>query len=237
MQFATKLQQATLIRRYKRFLADVRCPDGSEMTIHCPNSGSMRSCSEPGSVICYSFSDNPKRKYPHTLEMVQVNSTWVGVNTSLTNRIVAEACKSGGISEFKTFDSLSREVTTSEGNRLDLLLVSAGRKTYIEIKSSTLVTDRCAQFPDAVTARGTRHLQELVRLVELGHSGVIFFLVQRDDADRFEPAAAIDPRYARTLVEAHEKGVKILVYQASVTPQSITIVRPLPCTLPDISDI
>ncbi len=237
MQFATKLKQATLIRRYKRFLADVRCPDGSEMTIHCPNSGSMRSCSEPGSAICYSSSDNPKRKYPHTLEMVRVDGTWVGVNTSLANRIVAEALNSGGISEFKTFDSLSREVKTSEGNRLDLLLVSADQKIYIEIKSSTLVTDRCAQFPDAVTTRGTRHLEELVRLVDMGHTGVIFYLVQRDDADRFEPAAAIDPRYARTLVEAHEKGVRILVYQASVTPHSITIIRPLPCTLPDISDI
>ncbi len=237
MQFATKLKQATLIRRYKRFLADVRCPDGSEMTIHCPNSGSMRSCSEPGSTVCYSTSDNPTRKYPHTLEMVQVNGTWVGVNTSLTNRIAAEALNSGSISELGTFDSLSREVKTSEGNRLDLLLVSAGHNIYIEIKSSTLVTDRCAQFPDAVTARGTRHLEELVRLVELGHTGVIFYLVQRDDADRFEPAAAIDPRYARTLVEAHDKGVRILVYQTSVTPDSITIVRSLPYTLPDISDL
>ena len=237
MQFATKLKQATLIRRYKRFLADVRCADGSEMTIHCPNSGSMRSCSEPGSTICYSSSANPKRKYPHTLEMVQVNGTWVGVNTSLANRIVAEAFARGSISEYRTFDSLSREVKTSEGNRLDLLLISADHKIYIEVKSSTLVTERCAQFPDAVTARGTRHLEELVRLNDSGHTGVIFYLVQRDDADRFEPAAAIDPRYARTLVEAHEKGVRILVYQASVTPHSITIVRPLPYTLPDISDL
>jgi len=234
MQFSMKLNEATLIRRYKRFLADVKCPDGSEMTIHCPNSGSMRSCSDPDSPICYSTSDNPKRKYPHTLEMVQVNGTWVGVNTSLTNRIVAEAFSNGRIEEFQNFDSLKQEVKTSDGNRLDLMLLSGAQEIYIEIKNCSLVEDSCARFPDAVTSRGTKHLKELIRLVEQGHTGVIFYLVQRLDADRFEPAADIDPLYARTLVEAHSKGVMILVYQADVTPLSIEITRSLPYGLPDI---
>ena len=234
MQFSTKLNEATLIRRYKRFLADVKCPDNSEMTIHCPNSGSMRSCSDPGSPIYYSTSDNPKRKYPHTLEMVQVNATWVGVNTSLTNRIVAEALSNRQIHEFQDFDSLKQEVKTSDGNRLDLMLLSGDQEIYIEIKNCSLVENSCARFPDAVTSRGTKHLKELIRLVEQGHTGVIFYLVQRLDADRFEPAADIDPLYARTLVEAHRKGVTILVYQADVTPLSIKITRSLPYGLPDI---
>ena len=233
MQFTTKLNQATLIRRYKRFLADVKCSDGREITIHCPNSGSMRSCSEPGSPVCYSTSDNPKRKYPHTLEMVWVNGIWVGVNTMLTNHIVAAAFNNGTIDEFQTFDSLRQEVTTSDGNRLDLMLVKGNQEIYIEIKNCSLVEDDCARFPDAVTSRGTKHLKELIRLVGQGHTGVIFYLVQRVDADRFEPAAAIDPLYARTLAEAHSKGVMILVYQANVTPESIEIARPLPYDLPD----
>ena len=232
MQFGAKLNEATLIRRYKRFLADVRCPDGREITIHCPNSGSMRSCSEPGSPVCYSTSDNPKRKFPNTLEMVQVNGNWVGVNTMLTNHIVAEAFSSGAIDEFQVFDSLRQEVKTSEGNRLDLMLVKGNQEIYVEIKNCSLVEDRCARFPDAVTSRGTKHLKELIRLVEQGHTGVIFYLVQRADADRFEPAAAIDPLYARTLAEAQSRGVTILVYQAEVTPESIEIARPLPYDLP-----
>lgn len=231
MQFTPALKEAVLIRRYKRFLADVRCPDDSEMTIHCPNTGSMRSCSKPGSPVCYSTSDNPKRKYPHTLEMVRVNSTWVGVNTSRTNHIVAEAFKNGAISEFQHFDNLRQEVKTSEGTRLDLMLTNGSKKIYVEIKNCSLVENGCARFPDAVTARGTKHLNELMRLVERGHTTTIFYLVQRLDADRFEPAAAIDPLYARTLSEAHTKGVRILVYQASVTPRSIEIVRPLPYRL------
>jgi len=233
MHFATKLPEATLVRRYKRFLADIVCSDGRHITIHCPNSGSMRSCSKPGSPVCYSTSDNPKRKYPHTLEMVMVNNTWVGVNTALTNRIVAEALTNGDIEEFQAFDSIKQEIKTSEGHRLDLRLVAGDKHIYIEVKNCSLVEEGCARFPDAVTSRGTKHLKELIRLVELGHTGVIFFLVQRLDADRFEPATAIDPVYSRTLIEAHQRGVRILVYQASVTPQSIEVIRPLPYSLPD----
>ena len=136
--------------------------------------------------------------------------------------------------EFQNFDSLKQEVKTSDGNRLDLMLLSGDQEIYIEIKNCSLVENSCARFPDAVTSRGTKHLKELIRLVEQGHTGVIFYLVQRLDADRFEPAADIDPLYARTLVEAHSKGVTILVYQADVTPLSIKITRSLPYGLPDI---
>jgi sugar fermentation stimulation protein A len=228
MLYDQELQQGKLIRRYKRFLADIRLPDGTEITIHCPNSGSMRSCSEPGSPVCFSRSDNPARKYPHTLEMVHNGTTWIGVNTSRTNAIVAEALKNGRIGELNGFQLMKREVKTSDNSRLDLMLEKNGKKTYIEVKNCSLVEDGRALFPDAVTARGTKHLKELARLVSRGHRGVILFLVQRLDAQRFAPAAAIDPVYAATLKDVQRLGVLALAYQAEVTPEKIEVVGSLP---------
>ncbi len=231
MLFDQELQRGTLIRRYKRFLADIERPDGTEITIHCPNSGSMRSCSAPGSPVCYSASNNPGRKYPHTLEMVHNGTTWIGVNTARTNAIVVEALKKGQIRELHSFDSLTREVKTSDGNRLDILLEEKAGKIYMEVKNCSLVEDGRALFPDAVTQRGTKHLKELARLVSSGNRGVIFFLVQRLDSSRFAPAAAIDPIYAATLAEVQRAGVMVLAYQAEVTPASIEVVGSLPVEL------
>lgn len=228
MHIPTPLRPATLIRRYKRFLADVILTDGSEVTIHCPNSGSMKSCCEPGSPVLYSTSDNPARTYPYTLEMVKSGTAWVGINTSRANAIVAEALAAGGLTELLPFDSLDREVKTSTSCRLDLMTTSGGRKTFIEVKNCTYVEDGCALFPDAVTARGTKHLRELARLVRKGQRGVILYLVQRLDADRFAPAARIDPLYAETLAAVNRQGVEILVYQAAVGPEAIEILGSLP---------
>jgi len=231
MQFETPLQAATLIKRYKRFLADVTTDEGKEITVHCPNSGSMRGCSTPGSQVMLSTSPNPKRKYPQTFEMIKEGDTWIGVNTMLTNKIVAEAILDGQIKEFQDIDNLKREVVTSKSSRLDLLLERGDEKIYVEIKNCSLVEDGWAMFPDAVTARGTKHLNELASLVAQGHQGIIFFLVQRTDADRFRPAAHIDPLYAETLATVTKKGVQILVYQAEVLPESITIRNSIPCFL------
>ncbi|MBU1234359.1 MAG: DNA/RNA nuclease SfsA [Proteobacteria bacterium] len=231
MQFHAPLQAATLIKRYKRFLADVKTDEGQEITVHCPNSGSMRGCSTPGSRVMLSTSPNPKRKYAQTLEMIQEETTWIGVNTMLTNHIVAEAIAEGKIKELQGIDSITREVKTSQSSRLDLLLEKGEEKIYVEIKNCSLVEEHWAMFPDAVTARGTKHLLELADLVQKGHRGIIFFCVQRTDADRFRPAAHIDPLYARTLAEVAEKGVQILAYQAEVCPQSINIRISLPCFL------
>jgi len=231
MQFETTLQTATLIKRYKRFLADVTTAEGKEITVHCPNSGSMRGCSTPGSQVMLSTSPNPKRKYPQTFEMVKEGDTWIGVNTMLTNKIVAEAILEGRIRELQNIDTLTREVVTSKSSRLDLLLERGKEKIYVEIKNCSLVEDGWAMFPDAVTARGTKHLNELATLVEQGHKGIIFFCIQRTDADRFRPAAHIDPLYAETLAEVSKKGVQILAYQAEVLPESIIIQKSIPCFL------
>lgn len=231
MQFTSQLVQGTLIKRYKRFLADVRMASGEVITVHCPNTGTMLSCSAPESSVCLSRSDNPKRKYPYTLEMVKVKSTWVGVNTARTNNLVIEGIRKGQISEFQNFSTIKAEVRTSAHTRLDLQVNHGNISTYIEIKNCSLAVDRCAMFPDAVTTRGTRHLHELIRLASEGGRACIFFLVQRMDADRFFPASHIDSIYGDALLKAAEAGVMVLVYQAEVSPFGINIVRPLPYSL------
>jgi len=232
MHFETPLQAATLVKRYKRFLADVVTDEGREITVHCPNSGSMRGCSTPGSRVMLSTSANPKRKYPQTLEMVQEGNTWIGVNTMLTNKIVGEAILEGRIKELQKIDTLKREVKTSKSSRLDLLLERGDEKIYVEIKNCSLVEDGWAMFPDAVTTRGTKHLNELASLVEQGYQGIIFFCIQRMDADRFRPAAHIDPVYAETLTEVLKKGVQILAYRAELSPEQIIVQNSIPCVIP-----
>lgn len=231
MIFTPKLIPATLLSRYKRFLADVKMPDGETITVHCPNTGTMRTCSTPNSPIMLSISDNPKRKYPHTLEMIREQETWVGVNTSRTNALVAEALNDGKISEFSNIEKIQREVTVSKSSRLDLLIHHDNTTTYMEIKNCSMVEQNCAMFPDAITTRGTKHLRELIELKKKGENASVFFLVQRTDADEFSPAAHIDPTYAEQLKIAHHEGVLVLAYQATVTTEKISVLRSLPIRL------
>ncbi len=231
MLFDQQLTPAILLRRYKRFLADVELADSRHLTVHCPNSGSMLGCSEPQSPVMISRSGNPGRKYPHTLEMVQVGSVWVGVNTALTNKLVREALENGVIQEFGRPDAVRQEVKTSANTRLDFLLEHDGERVYMEVKNCSLAEDRTAMFPDAVTVRGTKHLHELASLKKQGHRAAVFFCVQRLDADCFSPAQHIDRVYAETLAEVAAGGVMVLAYQAEVSPREIKIVRKLPVQL------
>lgn len=231
MRFAQRLQAGTLIRRYKRFLADIRLKDETAITVHCPNSGSMLGCSAPGSPVMLSRSDNPRRKYPHTLEMVQNGPTWIGVNTSLTNRLVREALEKKTIGDFGRIDAISQEVKTSKNTRLDFLLEQQGEKIFMEVKNCSLAENRIAMFPDAVTARGTKHLHELAALRKQGYRAAVLFCVQRADADSFRPAVHIDPIYAETLSKVGAEGVLVLAYQAEVSPKEIRIARKLPVDL------
>lgn len=228
MLFSTPLVHGTLIKRYKRFLADIELETGEIITAHCPNTGTMLSCSAPDSPVALSISANPKRKYPHTLEMVMDNSTWVGVNTARTNALVREAIENGQINEFKHPLTVKSEIKTSEHTRLDLQVIDGSGPTYIEVKNCSLAVSNCAMFPDAVTKRGTKHLVELIRLTGTGQKSCIFFLVQRMDADHFSPATHIDPTYSAALQEAKAAGVMVLAYQAEVNPEGIRVVRPLP---------
>ncbi len=217
-----------LIKRYKRFLVDVELADGTILTAHCPNTGSMRGCLTVGNPVMLSLADNPKRKYPHSLEMIQVNGFWVGINTSRTNHLVREAIENGVVSEFGSVDWLKPEVTVSSKSRLDFLLCSGETKIYVEVKNCTLVEEGVAMFPDAVTSRGTKHLLELAELKKKGHKAFIFFCIQRMDGEFFSPAAHIDPLYAETLRMVTEQGVGVLAYQALVGPEEIRVSHSLP---------
>ncbi len=231
MKFTQDLVSGTLLRRYKRFLADVELENGEMVTVHTPNTGSMMGCCEPGSPVWLSRSDNPKRKYPLSWEIVGVNGgTLVGINTALPNQLVAEAIENGTIEELQGYESLRKEVRYGEEkSRIDILLEGDGLGLcYVEIKNVTLVNDGHARFPDAVSSRGAKHLRELAAMRRQGHRSVIFFCVQRQDARDVSPADDIDPEYGETLRAVLENGVEALAYRADVTPLEITLRARLP---------
>jgi len=222
------LTPGTLLRRYKRFLADVVLEDGSTVTVHCPNSGSMRGCAVPGSRVYISRSSNASRKYPFTWELVESDGFWAGINTGLPNHLAREAIENGTVVELQGYETIRPEVPYGEHSRIDLLLESQGRRCFVEVKNVTLVESGLALFPDAVTTRGQKHLNELMRVVREGDRGVIFFTVQRGDGRSVSPADAIDPEYGRLLRLAMENGVEALAYRALVTPQEILLTERLP---------
>ncbi|OQY53234.1 MAG: sugar fermentation stimulation protein SfsA [Desulfobacteraceae bacterium 4572_89] len=208
-----------LVKRYKRFLADIELENKEIITAHCPNSGSMKGCAMPGSPVWISTSDNPKRKLKYTWELLQTKDSMIGINTQVPNKLIKAAIENNQISEFTEFTKIRAEVKTSEHTRLDLLLENEVQKTcYVEIKNCTLVEDGVAMFPDAVTTRGQKHLDELVRLRKEGHRAVIFYLIQRMDARVFTPAAMIDKDYAQKLKNAVKNGVEIVTRDTFIDP-------------------
>jgi sugar fermentation stimulation protein A len=226
-----------LVKRYKRFMADVKLADGEVVTAHCPNSGSMRECCEPGRPVYLSFHDNPKRKLRYTWELIEMPTSIVGINTLIPNRLVAESIEEGLISEFNGYDNVSREVKTSDNTRLDILLSSKdGNRCYVEIKNCTLVKEGVACFPDAVTSRGLKHLVELSSLVSKGFRCVIFYVIQRMDANFFQPADHIDPDYGRELRLALKHGVEILAYDTRIDLKTIRLNRKIPYRLYNIKN-
>lgn len=236
MKFATPLIPGKLIKRYKRFLSDVELASGEVVVAHCANSGSMLSVDDAGAPVWLSPANDPKRKLKYTWELVQIGSAMVGINTQHPNRVVAEAIEAGQIAELTGYTSLRREVKYGKNSRIDILLESPdqdpGRpKCYVEVKNTTMRRDLTpgapAEFPDAVTARGAKHLEELADMVREGHRAVMFYLVQRDDADSFTVAADIDPAYAQGLKTAMQAGVEVVAYTCSVTPQEIKVTRPV----------
>ncbi|MDD2539658.1 MAG: DNA/RNA nuclease SfsA [Desulfuromonadaceae bacterium] len=221
----------TLLKRYKRFLADVVLADGSIVTVHCPNSGSMKGCAVPGSRVLLSRSSNPGRKFPLGWELVEADGFWVGINTGLPNRLVHEAIEDGTVGELQGYAVIRPEVPYGEHSRIDLLLESPAGRCFVEVKNVTLADRDRALFPDAVTTRGQKHLQELMRVVREGDRGVLIFTVQRGDCTSVAPADLIDPEYGRLLRQAVENGVEALAYRALVTPEEIRLTERLPVVL------
>ncbi|MBW2603928.1 MAG: DNA/RNA nuclease SfsA [Deltaproteobacteria bacterium] len=221
-----------LVKRYKRFMADVKLAGGEVVTAHCPNSGSMRECCEPGRPVHLSFHDNPKRKLKYTWELIEMPTSIVGVNTLIPNRLVAASIEAGLISDLSGYDDIAREVKTSDNTRLDILLSSEdGNRCYVEIKNCTLVKEGVACFPDAVTSRGLKHLVELSSLVSKGFRSVIFYVIQRMDATIFQPADHIDPDYGRKLRQVLKHGVEILVYDTRIDLKTISLNQKIPYRL------
>ncbi len=226
MKFTQPLIPGTLLRRYKRFLADVELDDGTRLTAACPNTGSMLGCCTPGNRVWLSQSDSLTRKYRHTWEMVEVGKVKVGINTGLPNKLVREAIENGVLTELGDYQSLRGEVAFGvERSRIDLLLQSAGKADcYVEVKNVTAAVENgVALFPDAVSARGAKHLRELMRLKAARLRAVLVYCVQRGDVHEVRPADAIDPLYGRTLREALAAGVEVLAYRARVTSREVVI--------------
>lgn len=221
----------TLIRRYKRFLADIRLENGDVVTVHCANSGSMTGLLEANGDVLLSESANPRRKYRYSWELVKVKQTWVVVNTARPNHQVEEAIAAQQIPELAGYAEIQKEVVRQPGSRLDILLKRREERCFVEVKNVTLVENRVALFPDAVTSRGRKHLQELIEIARSGDRAVIFFLVNRSDAALFRPAVHVDPAFAAALREAMRSGVEILAYQTVINPPEIAIERRLPLEL------
>ena len=230
MKITPAFEEAIFIKRYKRFFADIELSDGSELTIHCANTGSMKNCLSPGQPCWYSRSDNPKRKLPGTLEIITTTGgRLAGVNTARPNKLVVEAIENGVISELQGYDNLRTEVRYgAENSRIDILLEQGEAQCFVEVKSVTLEAEgRGARFPDAVTTRGAKHLRELMHVVEQGQRGVLVFCVQLTDIDEVTAAEEVDPAYTQTLAEAIAAGVEVLVYGCRLCPDEIVIDRKL----------
>ncbi len=228
MRFAPPLRRGILIRRYKRFLADIETTAGKPLTIHCPNTGGMLGCADPGSMIWYSTSDNPRRKYRHTLEIVRnADGDLIGVNTARANALVAEALSAGLVLGMPAGTSVRREVAIPEdGGRFDLL---AG-DVFMEVKSVTLLLDGAGSgaFPDAVSIRATRHVEALARLARAGTRTALVFCVQHTGIETVRPADDIDPAYGQALRRAVGDGVQVAALRCRITPQEIVPAGLLP---------
>lgn len=230
MKLPAPLYAGRLLRRYQRFFAEVELDDGRIVTAHTPNTGSMLQCAVPGHRVLVSAAANPLRKLPWTLELIEVNGSWVDTHTLRTNRVVEEGLHSGAIAELSGYD-VSAEVPYGD-SRIDFLLQREGEGVFVEVKNVTLCSaSGVASFPDAVTERGQKHLRELARARTEGYRAMIFFLVQRPEATAFTPADAIDPRYGQLLREVTAAGVEVLAYGSIVTPETTCVGARIPVLL------
>lgn len=239
MKYEKEIFEGKFLKRYKRFFADIEF-DGEVITAHCPNTGSMKGCNQPNIPCRFSFVDDPKRKLKYTLEMVKTESSWVGVNTGLPNKLVMELWEKSLIKSWKDFDKAAMECKINDKSRADLVLWKSqefsGKKPkvsdienqkgfhFIEVKNVTMAEGDRAMFPDAVTTRGQKHIQELMKLIDMGHSAELILTVQREDCISFSPAKDIDPEYARLLKEGMAHGLVVNAYPAKLSKEGIELI-------------
>jgi sugar fermentation stimulation protein A len=223
MKFKEKLLQGTLIKRYKRFFVDIEYQNKT-ISAHCPNSGSMMGLLNKGNSVWFSTSNNKRRKLKYTLEIIDIDKKLIGINTQLTNKIVLEALIQKRIKNLVKFDSIRTEVKFSDKTRFDFLISNNKEKCFLEVKNVTLVrNNKIAEFPDAVTSRGTKHLKELITAKKRGYESCMLYLIQRDDCKSFKIADDIDQEYKISFNEALKSGVKMLCYDCKLSNEEIKI--------------
>tara|TARA_R110002126_G_scaffold51760_2_gene141375 strand:- start:4482 stop:5219 length:738 start_codon:yes stop_codon:yes gene_type:complete len=236
VKFPTPLVPATLIKRYKRFLFDAVLADGQTITGSCPNTGSMRGLTTPGSPIWLSVHDSPTRKYNHALELVEADGTTVGINTGLPNRIVEEAIVAGRLETLNGYGELKREQKYGKNSRIDLMLTDPERPpAYVEVKNVHFIRqENLAEFPDSETRRGAKHLEELGDMVEAGNRGIMVYLVQRSDCDRLKICRDLDSNYAEAFDRAISRGVEAVAVRCHISPQEICFDSMIPVDEPGL---
>ena len=222
MKLNTITLKANILKRYKRFLADVELDNGEIITVHVPNTGRMTTCWTPGWDCIISDSENPKRKYRYTLEMTHNGNTWIIANTNIPNALAEDFIRNNQIQGLENYNSIKREVKYGENSRIDLLLENDGEKCFVEVKNTTLVENGVAYFPDAPSDRAIKHLKELEQEVKNGNRAVMLYIITREDANSFSPANHVDPRYGTELKNAIENGVEVIPVLCNVSPTEIT---------------
>jgi sugar fermentation stimulation protein A len=222
MKFDT-LITGKLIKRYKRFLADIDLDTKEIITAHVPNSGAMTSTIEQNCDVWVSYHDNPKRKLKYTLELTKLYNEYICTNTNVANKIAIEAIQNGTISELNNYTNLKPEQKYGQNSRIDILLENENEKCYVEVKSVTLKIGEYLAFPDSVTSRGEKHLNELYNMVKEGHRAVMLYIIQRTDNLPFRIAKEIDKKYYESFLNVTQNGVEVLVYQANISPIEIFI--------------
>lgn len=230
MKFERTLIKGKLIKRYKRFLADIELENGNIVVAHCTNSGTMKSCLETGADVYLCPADNPNRRTKYTWEMIKINNKWVGINTFNPNKIAYNALKNGTIEGLTGFTEVTREVKWGN-SRFDLMARNKHETCFVEVKNVSMKDGKYAKFPDAVTSRGRKHLTTLIEVKRQGIRAVMLYVVQRTDVEKFTIASEIDPEYANTLQNAIENGVEVFVVQTEVKPDSIEIIGQMPFEL------
>ena len=230
MEFATPLVQGRLVRRYKRFLADIELAGGETVTAHCANPGAMLGLNMPGLEVWVEPNDDPRKKLKYGWRLVRIGTGWAGIDTAVPNRVVGDALRAGRIPELAGYSDVRAEVPYGTNSRIDFLLAGDGLPAaYVEVKNVHLMRDRgLAEFPDSVTARGAKHLDELAAMVAEGHRAVMLYCVQRTDCSRMALAADIDPAYAAAYARARAAGVEALAWACAISPGEITLDRPIP---------
>lgn len=232
MRFSSPLIPGRLIKRYKRFLADIALDTGEVITAHCANSGALLGVTTPGLRTWVSYHPSPSRKLSYTWQIVEIENTHIGVNTSLPNGLAEEAILEGSIIELTGYDSIKREVKYGQNSRIDLLLTSPNKPPcYVEVKNVHLRRGEAAEFPDSVTTRGAKHLRELEAVVAEGGRAVMLYIIQRNDCRHFTFAADLDPVYAATASHALSRGVEAYAYSCNVTTEGIKVEKVIPLIL------